>query len=195
LNERSLSKLDAADKHQELISSVQNNHHENIVIYSDDSKLSDSAADAESFISFNSDKSESFFWNLNSSAKIFDLKLFAISKSLEKIDKEAIESIHLTDIYVFVDSLSVIQRIVKNDRSSGQEFTHRIYSKAIELFNEKIQLHIHWVPSHMGIHGNEMADLAAKQGASATAHDLIYDKLPASMISLRRSQRESQLQS
>ena len=195
MNEKSLSKLDAADKHQELITSLQSNHHENIIIYSDDSKLSDSAAGAGSFISFNSKKSESFSWNLNSTAEIFDLKLFAISKSLEKIDEEAIESIHLTDIYVFVDSLSVIQRIVKNDRSSRQEFTHRIYSKANELFNEKIQLHIHWVPSHMSIHDNEMADLAAKQDASATARSLIYDKLPASMISLRRSQRESQLQS
>jgi ribonuclease HI len=187
--------LTAADNHQRLVSSLRDNHHENIIIYSDGSKLSDSAAGAGSFISFNSSKSESYSWNLNSSAEIFDLELFAISKSLEKIDDKATESIQLTDIYIFVDSLSVIQRIAKNNRSSGQEFVHRIYSKADELFNQNIRLHIHWVPSHIGIYGNEMADLAAKEGASATAYNLTIDKMPISLISLRRSQKEIQLQS
>ena len=46
----------AASKHKNKILAIQQNHEENIIIYSDDSKLSETQAGAGSYISYSIDK-------------------------------------------------------------------------------------------------------------------------------------------
>lgn len=194
VNSSSKTKIEAADKHQKLISSLKKSHHNNIIIYSDGSKLSNSDAGAGSFISYEFNDQKSYSWNLNSSSEIFDLEIFAISESLSKIDEKITDdSIFLTDIYVFADSLGAIQRIQNNSQSSGQEWVAKIHSKAEFLFHQNIKLHIHWVPGHMDIHGNEMADLAAKTGAYDLKSEVVSYQMPVSLISLKRKLKERQL--
>ena len=60
VNSETKDKMKAANEHQKLISLLQKNHENNIIIYSDDSKFSDSAANAESFILFELNKQKSY---------------------------------------------------------------------------------------------------------------------------------------
>jgi hypothetical protein len=41
----------------------------------------------------------------------------------------------------------------------------KIYKKVQKIRKIDVNIHIHWVPGHMGIYGNEKADQAAKYGA------------------------------
>ena len=66
---------------------------------------------------------------------------------------------------IFSDSKSALQAI------SGQDWTHLLVLYILERpnwlvhYQEKIIL-FYWIPSHVGIRGNEKADAAAKAGLS-----------------------------
>ena len=53
-------KKKAAENHREKITNLQQNHHENIIIYSDDSKVSESQIGAESYISYFLEKQQTY---------------------------------------------------------------------------------------------------------------------------------------
>src|SRR6266480_3389424 len=55
-------KIIAAENHRKLISSLQQNHSENILIYSDGSKLSEFQAGAGAYISYSIDNQQSYSW-------------------------------------------------------------------------------------------------------------------------------------
>src|SRR5213083_2777167 len=74
----------AASRHKNKILAIQQNHEENIIIYSDDSKLSEVQTGAESYISYSIDKQQSYYWHLNSTLEAYDIELFAILKSLQQ---------------------------------------------------------------------------------------------------------------
>ena len=62
---------------------------------------------------------------------------------------------------IFSDSKSAFQAI------SGQDWTHPLY--ILECLNWIVQyqrISFYWIPSHVGIIGNEKADTAAKAGPS-----------------------------
>ena len=57
-------------------------------------------------MNFNTDNSESFSWNLGSSIKVFDAKLFAIEKAF-KIAFEKITKF-IKNIWIFLNSQAII---------------------------------------------------------------------------------------
>ncbi len=73
--------------------------------------------------------------------------------------------------------------------------------EAEALFSQNIQLHVCWVPGHVGIYGNEQADKAAKIAAAAVSTDLsgnIVDcsnELDISLVYLRSQVKKSLLKS
>jgi ribonuclease HI len=159
------SKIIAASNHRIKISAIQQNHSENIIIYSDGSKLSETQAGAGSYISYSLCKQQSFSWCLNSKIEAFDAELIAMLKSLQEA-KQYINS-NVKNIWIFTDNQAAIQRIYKNSSSSGQKISHELQYEAELLKNQNIQLHICWVPGHADIYGNEQADKAAKIAAAA----------------------------
>ncbi|GBN74156.1 hypothetical protein AVEN_70788-1 [Araneus ventricosus] len=69
-----------------------------------------------------------------------------------------------SDIYISTDSKSSIQYLKKWPKFSektGQE----IISKTVSL-SQKSRVCIQWIPSHVGVLGNEVADLLAKEGSA-----------------------------
>ena len=74
----------AASKHKDKILAIQQNHSENIIIYSDGSKLSETQTGAGSYISYAIDKQQSYYWHLNATLEAYDIELFAILKSLQQ---------------------------------------------------------------------------------------------------------------
>jgi len=71
---------------------------------------------------------------------------------------------------LLVDSKAVIQAIASNKQATSQILNEA--RKTIKLLNRQGKGVVYqWVPSHVGIHGNETADLLAKKGT------LLYNKL------------------
>ena len=86
------NKIIAVQKHRNKILALLQNHFENIIIYSDGSKLSDTQAGAGCYISYAYDKQKSYSWHLKSTIEVFDIELFAILKSLQ-LAKQNINSL------------------------------------------------------------------------------------------------------
>jgi ribonuclease HI len=65
---------------------------------------------------------------------------------------------------MLVDSKSVIQAIYSKKIPTTQTVLE--IKKALQQLTALKYVTIQWVPSHMGIHGNEIADLLAKNGTT-----------------------------
>jgi hypothetical protein len=120
-------------------------------------------------------------------------------KSLQQA-KQNINSF-VKNIWIFSDNQAIIQRICKNSNSSGQEISYKIQCEAELLLSQNIQLHICWVPGHVGIYGNEQADKAARIAAAANVANFnnnIIDcsnEIDISLTFLKRIVKDSLLQS
>ena len=67
-------------------------------------------------------------------------------------------------VVIFTDSLSALQAL-ERDRIQNNLIVDILYKiKVLQLSD--IYVNFEWIPSHCGIHGNEVADLLAKKGAS-----------------------------
>jgi len=66
---------------------------------------------------------------------------------------------------LFVDSKSAIQTVASNKQATTQ--TVKEARGTIKLLDRQGKtVAFQWVPSHIGIHGNETADLLAKKGTT-----------------------------
>jgi ribonuclease HI len=91
-------------------------------------------------------------WNLGIGMSIDDAELYAIEKAT-KWSKTLKNTSH---IWIFTDSQRSIQFIEKSSHFLANEI-----EKTIETMHD-IQTHIHWIPAHQNIPGNEKADNLAK---------------------------------
>ncbi|GBN94475.1 hypothetical protein AVEN_144505-1 [Araneus ventricosus] len=69
-----------------------------------------------------------------------------------------------SDTYILTDSKSSIQYL-KNWPKISEKTGQEIVSKIVSL-SQKIRVCIQWIPSHVGVFGNEVADLLAKEGSA-----------------------------
>ena len=67
----------------------------------------------------------------------------------------------------FSDSLSALQAIKRNSQSSREDVVKEIVVVCHQLITRGTDIVLQWVPSHVGVPGNESADRAAKQTATA----------------------------
>lgn len=61
------------------------------------------------------------------------------------------------------DNQASIQAIEDPKKHSGQTFVIQAIHLINILRNESILIELHWVPAHIGLDGNEMADKEAKE--------------------------------
>ncbi|KAJ5636974.1 hypothetical protein N7490_006853 [Penicillium lividum] len=80
------------------------------------------------------------------------------------------------ELVIFADSQAAIQAVQNPKRPSGQFVLHAIYT-LIRTLTPGLSVTIRWIPAHVGVSGNELADAAAKEaakeGASASAGSAI----------------------
>lgn len=65
-------------------------------------------------------------------------------------------------VVVYSDCAWALQRI-GNSRPGGGKVVQKIIAQSMELQRFGVDVHLHWVPGHKKIPGNELADLVAKQ--------------------------------
>ena len=113
--------------------------------------------------------------SLPKEASVFTAERTAILMCLDHI-------LHNTDdCAIFTDSLSSIQGL--RDTSSDAPLRMSILERVREADRRGIAVTIVWVPSHVGLTGNESADRAAKAAALDTPGQLTL--LPANDLSSR----------
>src|SRR6266496_3927223 len=161
-----LSKEEEAIQHKNQIQNlIKYQNINNLIIYSDDSKCEKTGnLDAGIYYTKNyaMENSGCFSWNLNSHMEVFDAELFAIEKAF----KLALNQISLftKDIWIFSNSQAAIQRVQKSSLNARQSHVLAIKSWAEKIkAKHQINIHLNWVPGHMNIKGNELADQAAKK--------------------------------
>ncbi|XP_064479106.1 uncharacterized protein LOC135392320 [Ornithodoros turicata] len=99
-----------------------------------------------------------------------DCKLSSTAAELVSIQKalEFVDTLHPQKVTIFSDSKCALQRLQKcypDDHTSSQ-----IIDKTLHLKRKGFHVLLHWIPSHVGIEGNEIADSLA-----STAHNLPPD--------------------
>ena len=58
--------------------------------------------------------------------------------------------------------------------TGGQELVFKITQSCSYLASKNISINFYWVPSHLGIHGNKIADKLAKKGLSRKKIVFLY---------------------
>jgi hypothetical protein len=93
-------------------------------------------------------------------------------------------------VWIFSDSQAAIKRLKKSELKAGQYYVQSIKNWTKKFQEIAIQLHLEWVPGHMNIRGNELADKAAKKG---TKLQYITPESYISLAFIKRKIRETGL--
>ena len=128
-------------------------------IYTDGSGNNESAACA--FYSLQS--TQSFI--LHSSLRVFSAEKFAIYNALQYVNSALVKK-----TVICSDSLSALESLT--NLYSTDALTIKIQLLVHRLLHINFQLIFCWVPSHVGILGNELADRAAKEATHKPTSDI-----------------------
>lgn len=96
--------------------------------------------------------------------EIAGAEVFAITNALTFACQSITDNTRI--VYIFVDSQAAIARL-QNRR--GNKTVQQAAAAAETLKSQGISVHIQWCSSHMGIAGNEMADILAKKRGRRTS--------------------------
>lgn len=101
-------------------------------------------------------------YKLNKCFNVMSLELIAISEALSYA-----KTIASNKILICVDSKSALQHIARCASGiRGVSIAYTIISKLDEITRSGNKVKLQWVPSHIGISGNEKVDCLAKKGIS-----------------------------
>ena len=106
-------------------------------------------------------------------ATIFTAELTAIDKSLS-----VISTLPQQRFSIFTDSLSSLETI--KQYNNNHPIVLRIQDKLLKLLDNNKHVSLCWVPSHVGIPGNEKADEKAKEAVNNDNTPIINRRLPHS---------------
>jgi ribonuclease HI len=128
-------------------------------IYTDGSKLESGQTGCAFVIFHPSGRQETAEFRLADCCSVFQAEMYALDSALKWVLTSA-----TTDVSIFTDSQSSIAAI--KDRSNRNPLAHSIHRTLLSL-NGKLDVRFIWTRAHIGIMGNEAADVAAKSAAES----------------------------
>lgn len=143
-------------------------------IFTDGSKLESGNVGCAFVIHHPSGRQESRKLRLHEACTVFQAELFALDKAMTWTSKHA-----KSDVTIYSDSLSSLAAL--KNRSNPHPLVVSIHQTLHEM-SGRLDVCFVWVKAHIGISGNEQADLAAKEAATAhksksyTAFPISYAK-------------------
>jgi ribonuclease HI len=109
---------------------------------------------------------------LGRNKEVFNAELYGIQQAISIALKwgnprrgPAVLNPNYSTVTVFSDFQAAIRRVKSNYPGAGQTIAKAIIAKTAILAAIGVSTTIKWVPSHIGIEGNERADKLAKKGA------------------------------
>ena len=102
-------------------------------------------------------------YKLNKGISIYSAEMFAILQACSYINDLPNPP---SAAIILTDSKSSLQTLCNQRRDSRQELQKEIQHLTHQIITKGTDLTMHWIPSHCGIAGNEMADRAAKMAAT-----------------------------
>ena len=92
--------------------------------------------------------------------------MYAIQEALKLAYREhSIRGTLVKKVIVFSDSQAALKRAQTDKIGPGQALAKEIIAQATKLVESGVRVILRWVPSHIGIEGNEKADMIAKKAA------------------------------
>jgi ribonuclease HI len=117
------------------------------------------------------------FLGTTEQATVYIAELAGIEMALNKFKSQREQS---RELVIFADSRAAIQAVQNPKRPSGQHILRAIYAHAQSLQTpmalsnppDEVSITIRWIPAHVGVPGNELADVAAKNAALGGAKEI-----------------------
>jgi ribonuclease HI len=94
-------------------------------------------------------------------------ELIAIGHAVDVISHERVNRRRDKKYTIVSDSQSAIKAIANPSNKPGQAIVHRILDRVQAFRDRRIKIRLHWIPGHIGIEGNELADRLAKQAVTS----------------------------
>ena len=147
--------------------------------YTDGSKT-DNAVGAAVFIE---DEGLALSWKLDSNHSILMAELFAIYNCLVWL----LQSKVIGQFVIFTDSLAAITLIGNSLKNTHKILTSKIQRLLFQLRDSCTIVVIQWIPSHTNVHGNEMADLLAKNACEYDVVTFLVMELEELFVTARQN--------
>jgi ribonuclease HI len=105
---------------------------------------------------------------LGRTKEVFDAELYGVKSALDIAINRLSKNPYIKRLIVLSDSQAALLRVSTDYLGPGQATAIDISARAQTLIDKGIEVILQWVPSHIGIEGNERADRAAKEAAGKT---------------------------
>lgn len=151
-----------AKQHISLFNSINNS--ENLILYTDGSELENGRVGAGVVMMHGGNIVGRWRVGLGMGLKVYDGELAGIARALTEASRTSLSFKH---IWIFTDNQAAIRNSFKLSPHPGQQISLQIQQLTKHLLDSDLdlQLHLHWVPGHTGIQGNDEADTLEKQAA------------------------------
>ena len=110
---------------------------------------------------FNYTNNLKYKWKLDSHHSILSAEIFALQKATKN------HASNNKPVIIFTDSQASLALLSNHQPKTYKQSIHAIQQT---LSKAKSKIHIHWVPGHSGIKGNEIADQLAKEAAQSSTY-------------------------
>ena len=134
---------------------IENRHEDKLHVFTDGSKDPDKQTTGAAFVIPSLDIREGF--KCNSNLSIFTTEFIAIEHAINWITEN-----NIPDSIIFTDSLSSVQALLVGKSRIRPDKINQILTLLDSAKSKGNVIQIVWIPSHVGIAGNEMADFTAK---------------------------------
>ena len=176
-----INKEDSAEKKRSAaIETINNLYIDHLHLYTDGSKVTQSTSAGLWIPEFQHRES----WKLTHGPirSIMGAELFAIDKGITWLLLHR-EILNTNRAVFLTDSRAGIETIKNNTPKHQSHIAHAIKQKAKLLSNYNMELTIQWLPSHVGVEGNEVVDQIAKQAHETHQEtDAVIDTSEAKLL-------------